>query len=122
VGRLAAAFLNGRDAGVLVSWSVDTNGHVFRAEGGTGNDPFPHVIADRNGVEWSVQEVDTPQAWARGKRCLVLNSRDCVRRVWDYPPDWRRLDADTLFALGAPGRVGPPGRDGPRETSRARKT
>ena len=99
-----------------MSWSVDTNGHVFRAEGGTGNDPFPHVIADRNGVEWSVQEVETPQAWARGKRCLVLNSRDCVRRVWNYPPDWRHLDADTLFALGAPGS------EVARETMRARKT
>jgi hypothetical protein len=112
----------GRAAGVLVSWSVDTNGHVFRAEGGTGNDPFPHVIEDRNGVEWSVQEVDTPQAWARGKRCLVLNSRDCVRRVWNYPRDWRRLDADTLFALDAPGRNGAPGGDGARETTRGRKT
>ena len=111
-----------RAAGVLVSWSVDTNGHVFRAEGGTGNDPFPHVIADRNGVEWSVQEVETPQAWARGKRCLVLNSRDCVRRVWNYPSDWRRLDADALFALDAPSRNGAAGRDGARETLRARKT
>ena len=99
-----------------MSWSVDTNGHVFRAEGGTGNDACPHVIADRNGVECSVQEVDTPQTWARGERCLVLNSRDCVRRVWDYPADWRRLDADTLFALGAPGS------EVARETMRSRKT
>ena len=47
-----------------------------------------------------MREVDTPQTWARGDRCLVLNSRDCVRRIWNYPPDWRRLDADTLLALG----------------------
>ena len=116
MGRRAVAFLNGQSCRCRVSWSVDTNGHVFRAEGGTGNDPFPHVIADRNGVEWSVQEVETPQAWARGKRCLVLNSRDCVRRVWDYPADWRRLDADTLFALGAPGS------EVARETMRSRRT
>jgi hypothetical protein len=36
--------------------------------------------------------------------------------VWNYPPDWRRLDADTLFALGAPGS------EAARETMRGRKT
>jgi hypothetical protein len=55
---------------------------------------------DRDGVEWAVREVETPQTWARGERCLVLNSRDCVRRVWNYPSDWRCLDADALLALG----------------------
>ena len=81
-------------------WSVDTNGRVFRSHGGIDEEPYPHVIVDGEGVEWTVREVDTPQTWARGERCLVLNSRDCVRRVWNYPPDWRRLDADTLLALG----------------------
>lgn len=81
-------------------WSVDANGRVFRSPGGTSEEVFPHVIVDREGVEWAVREVATPQAWARGACCLVLNSRDCVRRVWDYPSDWRRLDADTLLELG----------------------
>jgi hypothetical protein len=58
------------------------------------------LIVDSDGVEWAVREVETPQTWARGERCLVLNSRDCVRRVWNYPSDWRRLDADGLLALG----------------------
>jgi hypothetical protein len=100
VGRRAAAFFTGRAAGVLVYWSVDTNGRVFRSQGGTVDEPYPHVIVDSDGVEWAVHEVETPQPWARGERCLVLNSRDCVRRVWNYPPDWRRLDADTLLDLG----------------------
>lgn len=55
---------------------------------------------DRGGVEWTVREVDTPQAWARNGRCLVLNSRECVRRLWHYPKDWRSLDADRLLEMG----------------------
>jgi hypothetical protein len=58
------------------------------------------VVIDEGGVEWSVQEIATPQSWARGKRCLVLNSRECVRRVWRYPRNWRELDASALLALG----------------------
>ena len=51
----------------LVSWSVDTNGHVFPSHGGAAEDDIrPHVIVDDDGVEWAVREVTTPQAWARG--------------------------------------------------------
>lgn len=58
------------------------------------------MVVDRDGVEWTVREVDTPQPWARGDRCLVLNSRECVRRLWQYPTNWRHLDADALLAFG----------------------
>jgi hypothetical protein len=85
---------------IVVAWSVDADGHVFPANGGAADDPFPHVVIDRAGTEWAVREVDTPQLWARGTRCLVLNSRECVRRVWHYPPNWRTLDADQLLRLG----------------------
>jgi hypothetical protein len=87
-------------AGDKVSWSVDANGHVFPAHGGASDEEFPHVVIDGGGVEWSVREVSTPQSWAHARRCLVLNSRECVRRVWHYPKDWRMLDADTLLHLG----------------------
>ena len=100
MGRRAAASLVSRAAGVLVYWSVDTNGRVFRSHDADADQRFPHVIVDRDGVEWAVREVPTPQTWAHGDRCLVLNSRDCVRRIWDYPPHWRELDADALLALG----------------------
>lgn len=83
-----------------MSWSVDTAGHVFPSQGGGGDEPYPHVVIDRSGVEWSVREVETPQQWARGARCLVLNSRECVRRIWHYPSSWRLLDADALLRLG----------------------
>jgi hypothetical protein len=84
-----------------VSWSVDTHGHVFPDHRGVaGDDDFLHVVVDRDGTEWTVREMTTPQAWARAPRCLVLGSRECVRRVWTYPDDWRSLDADQLHRLG----------------------
>lgn len=83
-----------------MSWSVDADGHVLPANGGAADEQFPHVVIDRSGVEWTVREVTTPQSWARARRCLVLNSRECVRRVWEYPAHWRTLDADTLLRLG----------------------
>ena len=87
-------------AGIVVSWSVDTHGHVFPDHREVADDDFPHVVIDRTGVEWTVREMPTPQAWARAPRCLVLSSRECVRRVWVYPDDWRSLDADQLLRLG----------------------
>ena len=94
-GRLVRA-----TTGVVVSWSVDGAGHVFPANGGAAEDQYPHIVVDRAGVEWTVREVPTPQSWARGDHCLVLNSRECVRRIWRYPSNWRTLDADQLLRLG----------------------
>lgn len=93
-------FLTCTAVGALVSWSIDTNGHVFPENGGAADGRYPHIVVDRHGVEWSVCEVPTPQVWAKGIQCLVLNSRECVRRVWQYPQHWRTLDADTLLRLG----------------------
>jgi len=36
---------------------------------------------------------------AHGARCLVFSREDCIRRVWDYPADWRSLDGAALSAL-----------------------
>ena len=83
-----------------MAWSVDSDGHAFPASRGSANEQYPHVVVDRAGVEWTVREVPTPQSWARGTLCLVLNSRECVRRVWNYPRDWRSLDADALLRMG----------------------
>lgn len=83
-----------------MSWSVDTGDHAIPAIGGAADEQYPHVIVDRSGVEWTVREIPTPQAWARATRCLVLNSRECVRRLWLYPRNWRTLDADALLNLG----------------------
>jgi hypothetical protein len=84
----------------VVSWSVDSHGHVFHDRREAAEKDYPHVVVDRDGTEWTVREVPTPQSWARRSHCLVLNSRDCVRRLWEYPGSWRTLDADALFRLG----------------------
>jgi hypothetical protein len=97
---LSATDLTSTAVGDVVSWSVDANGHVFPADGGAADEESPHIVVDRSGIEWAVREVVTPQTWARGARCLVLNSRECVRRVWRYPSHWRKLDADSLLRLG----------------------
>jgi hypothetical protein len=67
---------------------------------GAAKEQYPYTVVDRYGVEWSVQEVPTPQVWAKASCCLVLNSRECVRRVWQYPRHWRVLDAESLLRLG----------------------
>ena len=84
----------------LVSWSVDTYGHVFPDQRDSA-DQYSHVVLDQDGVEWSVREIATPHEWARAPHCLVMSSRECVRRVWSYPRDGRELDADTLMQLGS---------------------
>jgi len=99
-GRYVAAEPTSAVAGDVVSWSIDTQGHVFPEQREAPEEHFPHIVVDRDGVEWSVREVSTPQSWARARRCLVLNSRECVRRVWHYPSNWRMLDADALLRLG----------------------
>jgi hypothetical protein len=49
---------------------------------------------------WSVVEVDAGAVpGARRPRCLVFTREDCLRRVWDYPADWRTLDDAGLAAL-----------------------
>ena len=98
--RFSVKCITSTVVGAFVSWSVDSNGHVFPANGGAADEQFPHIVVDRLGVEWTVREVLTPQVWAKEKRCLVLNSRECVRRVWNYPRHWRTLSADTLLRLG----------------------
>jgi hypothetical protein len=38
---------------------------------------------------------------ARGATCLIFDSPEVVRRLWDYPPDWRAAsDAELLGLLG----------------------
>ena len=51
-------------------------------------------------VQWSVVEVDARGIpGARGLWCLLFSRQDCIRRVWEYPADWRTLDATSLVAL-----------------------
>jgi hypothetical protein len=66
-------------------------------------DPTPVTFVqfvDEQYLYWSVVEVDARGVpGGRGVRCLVFTRDDCIRRVWDYPPDWRTWDAAALAAL-----------------------
>ena len=57
------------------------------------------LVMDALGNEWTIREVDTPQPWARGKRCLIFSSPSIVRRVWQYPKGWARLAPSDLLGL-----------------------
>ena len=56
------------------------------------------VAAD--GTQWCVHERDAGgMAHARGARCLVFETGNVLRVVWNYPRDWRTLDDAALEAL-----------------------
>jgi hypothetical protein len=51
-------------------------------------------------LSWSVVEVDARAVpGALGARCLIFTRPDCIRRVWNYPANWRTLDNAGLGAL-----------------------
>ena len=57
---------------------------------------------DSENVEWSVVEVAVNRAaipGARAAHCLLFSRKDCIRRVWEYPANWRLLDASALESL-----------------------
>jgi hypothetical protein len=62
-------------------------------------DDASRVVVDAEGSEWVVREVETPQTWARGERCLIFSSSAVVRRVWRYPSEWARLPSRALLDL-----------------------
>jgi hypothetical protein len=51
-------------------------------------------------LHWTVVELDAGMVpGSRGARCLVFARQECIRRVWDFPGDWRTLDAAGLLEL-----------------------
>ena len=60
----------------------------------------PKRFMDENGTEWTVSERDASTLpGARGARCLIFQSSEAVRRVWDYPAGWRELLTSGLITL-----------------------
>lgn len=55
---------------------------------------------DADGVAWRVVECEARHVpGACGDRCLVFLSENVVRRVWDFPRDWRTMPPQALDAL-----------------------
>ncbi|NUO63118.1 MAG: hypothetical protein HOQ11_00840 [Gemmatimonadaceae bacterium] len=49
---------------------------------------------------WLIAEVDARAVpGARADRCLVCQSDQVVRRMWEYPPNWYSLSETALAAL-----------------------
>ena len=64
--------------------------------------PDGHVLfRDSHGGIWEVHEVLVAPSspWARGDRCLLFRSPGTIRRVWNYPAEWRELAPPDLEAL-----------------------
>jgi hypothetical protein len=52
-----------------------------------------------DGVTWLVYELPPATFDRRGTSSLVFESEGAVRRVRDYPADWRNLSNEALYPL-----------------------
>lgn len=58
------------------------------------------AFVDDNGVLWTVIECDARNLpGTRGLQCLIFQSSEAARRVWQYPVGWRELAIPGLIAL-----------------------
>jgi len=70
-----------------------------------GRQPMPTIgtpkrFTDDDGIEWTISERDARMVpGARGPRCLIFQSDEAVRRIWEYPAGWRDLLNPSLIAL-----------------------
>jgi hypothetical protein len=57
-------------------------------------------FVDSLGTDWRIYEVASANVPApRGRNCLIFESAQAVRRVWNYPSNWHKLSSDELSAL-----------------------
>ena len=75
------------------------------------------VLRDHTtGRKWRVWVADTRRVpGAPGATCLLFDTGDCVRRVWQVPDDWSRMPPEALLRLAetpasSPAPVTAPGR------------
>ena len=58
------------------------------------------TFTDEDGMLWTVTEREGHAVpGSRGSHCLIFDSPEAVRRVWDYPAGWRDLLPPSLIAL-----------------------
>ena len=49
---------------------------------------------------WIVREVDARTVpGARAKTCLICETADVIRRLWEFPKDWTSLTDEALWRI-----------------------
>jgi hypothetical protein len=57
-------------------------------------------VVQRGTNQWRVREMDARAVpGARASTCLICESIEVIRRLWDYPAGWRELSNDELWTL-----------------------
>jgi hypothetical protein len=57
-------------------------------------------FTDVGGTHWAISERDgSAVPGSRGSRYLVCMTDNAVRRIWDFPVEWRHLRRDDLQML-----------------------
>jgi hypothetical protein len=57
-------------------------------------------FVDSLGTDWRIYEVASANVPSpRGSNCLIFESAQAVRRVWNYPTNWQKLSSAELSAL-----------------------
>jgi hypothetical protein len=57
-------------------------------------------LLQRGDRQWIVREVNARGVpGARRETCLICESAEVIRRIWDFPSDWRLVDEDALWKL-----------------------
>jgi hypothetical protein len=76
--------------------------HIPNALQTADGDRFVDFVdfVDSSYVQWRVSERNARRdPGAKGDLCLIFACPGMVRRVWDYPANWRTLSPAALLAL-----------------------
>jgi hypothetical protein len=59
------------------------------------------TVIDRAGTTWRVKEIDASELPGnRGPRCLIFETTELMRRIWQYPRRWFELSDAALLGIG----------------------
>jgi hypothetical protein len=76
-----------------------SDGAAFaRTAWGAARDTVHRVVVDGSSEQWDVYELPANGA-PHDRPSLVFESPEAVRRVRDFPTDWRRLSDAELYAV-----------------------
>jgi hypothetical protein len=57
-------------------------------------------LLQRGGRQWIVREASARGVpGARRETCLICESAEVIRRIWDFPDNWRTADDESLWRL-----------------------